>query len=58
MNGQASKRIRLAAELAGIPVKQLKREYRALPYHRRRLAGIEVKPHKAAIARLRYIRAL
>jgi hypothetical protein len=35
MNGQAARRIRHASEVSGIPVKQLKREYKAVPYHRR-----------------------
>lgn len=58
MNGKAAKRIRLASEGSGVPVKQLKREYKALPYHRRKLwtgAGIEIASHKRAIAQNRYI---
>lgn len=55
MNGKVSKRIRWAARASGKSVKQLKREYLALPYHRRKLAGIVVKPHEAAIERFRWV---
>lgn len=52
MNGQAAKRIRLAARrqsaARNIPwaraYAQLKREYKALPYHCRQLLGGLVKP--------------
>lgn len=37
MNGKASKRIRRAASITGRNVKQLKKEYKALPYHRRKM---------------------
>ena len=37
MNGRVSRRIRRASAKSGRPVKELKREYRRLPYHRRRL---------------------
>lgn len=54
MNGKASKRIRLAAEITGRPVKEMRREYAALPYHRRRIAGIRIGTHKEAIKRSRW----
>ena len=55
MNGKAAKRIHLAAMVSGKSVKALKREYLALPYHHRRLAGIKHTAHHGAIRRLKYI---
>jgi hypothetical protein len=46
MNGRASKRIRLASAICRRSVRALKREYRALPYHRR--AKVRAKPNGVA----------
>lgn len=35
MNGRAAKRIRIASSICGRSTRTLKREYTALPYHRR-----------------------
>lgn len=51
MNGKASKRIRFAAACSHRDVAQLKKEYRALPYHRRRKPGIVIESHSAVLRR-------
>lgn len=56
MNGRAAKRIRLAALACGAPVKRLKREYRALPYHQR--PKVRRPPNGVAITHGDVLRAL
>jgi len=46
MNGRLSRRIRRASFVSGTPTKQLKREYRAEPYCRRRTYGWPRATHK------------
>lgn len=47
MNGKAAKRIRLAASICGRSAKALKKEYKQLPYHRRK--GISSRSHSASL---------
>jgi hypothetical protein len=54
MNGKAAKRIRLAAVVSQIPVKRLKREYKARPYHLRPSYGWPKLGHKQQISRTKY----
>ncbi len=55
MNGKLAKRIRFASQISQQPVAELKRQYRALPYHRRKIAGVKIDGHTAAIQRARWI---
>lgn len=49
MNGQVSKRIRIASSVTKIPTKKLKQEYQILPYHRRNTPVIE--SHRTVLQR-------
>lgn len=56
MNGKVCKRIRIAAWISTRDYKQLKREYKALPYHRRKMPKLSspypcVEGHNALLRR-------
>lgn len=55
MNGQAARRIRHAAVKSERPVRELKREYKRLPYHRRTIPirGLRPLSHKKEEERYR-----
>jgi hypothetical protein len=55
MNGRAAKRIRIASAICRRPVRALKREYMALPYHRR--AKVRAKQNGVARTHREVLRA-
>jgi len=53
MNGKAARRIRVAARILRTEgtLKRLKKEYLALPYHRRKKGDIKMESHKEIYTR-------
>lgn len=52
MNGKAAKRIRIAARICQQDVADLKRQYRKLPYHRRKILGVHIDSHSELLRRV------